>query len=281
MANNVYEDKEGRYPVKPVTIETVDGAVIDYFDKFLNVHVENPTDDNRKVLVIFAGGERWAQIRKNKFRDENGTLILPIISVKRMDIDRTRGFGGMAQEVPEITISKVIHPKSSNVASLVEQRKQNFWPEVTPPPVIETVTIPFPDFCQIYYEVTIWAQHQEHMNEILEKIFYKYNLLDSFIMHVEYDGHKPKGDSYYFVGFREGNLIKQSNDDNFTDQERVIKYVYTFRTPAYLILDPKDEALSYGRNEKGEKVVFKQQSVNKIKLKEEVISLEDFEKLFG
>ena len=52
------------------------------------------------------------------------------------------------------------------------------------------------------------------------------------------------------------------------------------------MLDPDDEALAYGKDREtttstGKKVVFKEQSSNKIKLEEKIISLEDFEKLFG
>jgi hypothetical protein len=297
VANNFYSDKKGRYEIKPVTIETVDQAAVDYFDKKLNVHVD--TERGRsKVSVMYASGERWKLIRKNNFRDENGTLILPIISVRRTDIDRTPGFGGMAQEVPEITVSSVIHPKTSNVQNLLRTRQENkHFPSVSDPKastavVREYLTLPFPDFCTIYYEVSIWTQYQTQMNDILEKIFYKYEHMDQFVMPVEYDGKLMKGNSYYFVGFREGNVTPQSNVEDFTDQERIIKYAYAFKTPVYLILDPKDEALAYEQGEayregeyvegdQGKKVVYKTQSAINVKLSEESLSLEEFEKLFG
>jgi len=281
VANNSHSDKKGRYGIKPVTIETVDQSVFDYFDKHLAPEVDVERG-RKKVPVQYATGERWKLIRKNKFRDENGTLILPLISVRRTDIDRTRGFGGMAQEVPEITVSKVLHPKTSLFQNRINQRKKIGFPEVKKDKVVrEYLTIPFPDFFQIYYEISIWAQYHQQMNQILENIFYNYDHLDSFVMPVEYDGKEPKGDSYYFVGFREGNISPGSNTEEFTGQERIIKYSYTIRTPVYLMLDPKSESLSYGKDGKGKKVVYKHQSSIDIKLGESVISFEDFEKLFG
>jgi hypothetical protein len=288
MANNFYNGKEGRYPVKPVTIETVDGAVFDFLDKKVAPTVEMPNEGQpHKVAVHFAAGERWALLRKNGFRDNHGTLILPIISIRRTDIDREEYLGGMTSAQRSITISKVIHPKTSVIQNAVDARKRRgvfFQPKREP--VIETLTIPFPDFSQISYEITIWTSYMTHMNEILEKLFYTYEKsvggrVDSFVMPAEYDGTEPKGDSYYFVGFLEGGFSKQSNDDNFTDQEGIVKYVYNVKVPAYLMLNPADEALSYGEDEEGRKQVYKTQSVNKIKLKEEVISFEEFEKLFG
>jgi len=283
MSNNFYNDKEGRYSIKPVTIETVDQAAVDYFDKKLDIHVDSERT-RKKVPIHFASGERWKLIRKNKFRDENGTLILPVISITRTDIDRTRGFGGMAQETRSITVSSIIHPKTSPIQKLIDARKESkhFINTNKDDSIVrEYLTIPFPDFATIYYEVSIWAQYQQQMNEILEKFFHKYEHLDSFVMPVEYDGRHRKGNSYYFVGFREGNITPQSNTEDFTDQERLIKYAYTFRTPVYFLLDPKDDALSYGEDETGHNTVYKKQNSINLKLKETVLSLEEFEKLFG
>lgn len=87
MSNNSFFDKKGRYELKPVTIETIDRAVRDYFDKKLNITVETE-NDKKKVSVMFATGERW-KLSKEDLRDENGTLILPLISISRTNIDRT------------------------------------------------------------------------------------------------------------------------------------------------------------------------------------------------
>ena len=284
--NNSYQDKRSRYEIKPVTLEVIDTCVFDYYNKRLDITVDS-NNERVKVPVMFATGERWALIKNKKaIRDENGTLILPLITVKRDRIDRTPGFGGLAQEVSSITIEITPHKKTSILENAYPKRKADGFPDVKPAPVVEYLTIPYPDFCIIYYEISIWAQYQTQMNEIIEKIFYNYDHMDSFVMPVEYDGHKRKGNSYYFVGFREG-INSQSNFEEFTDQERIIKYSYTIKTPAYLMLDPKDEALSYGKNrgntksDDGSKIVYKSQNSVDIKLGESVISAEEFEKLFG
>ena len=43
MSNNRYKDKSGRYEVKTVTLETVDQAVNDYFEKRLAAKVDTGT----------------------------------------------------------------------------------------------------------------------------------------------------------------------------------------------------------------------------------------------
>jgi hypothetical protein len=287
MSNNAYNDAKGSYSIKPVTLEVVDQAIVDYFDKRLSTTVD--TERGRvKVPVIFASGERWKLIRDNKgLRDENGTLILPLISVRRTNIDRTPGQHALAQETSHIVVRKEIHAKTANMQTLVKARQTAGFPESKREPVYEYLTIPFPDFATVYYEIIIWTQYQTQMNEVLEKIFYNYDHMDSFVMPVEYDGHKRKGNSYYFVGFRDGSVVPQSNVEEFTNQERIIKYSYSIRVPAYFMLDPKDESLAYGRNKSespsddGSKVTIKHQNATDVKLKESVLSLEEFEKLFG
>jgi len=144
MANNEWSDKESGYPIPTVTIRTVDQAVHDYFDKKLAANVDTP-DGRKKVPVMMATGERWKLIRDQKgIRDENKVLILPLITIQRLDIDRTPGFGGMALEVPSITVAKRIHKETNLNQNLYDQRNR-FWPTAKKNKAIyEITTIPFP-----------------------------------------------------------------------------------------------------------------------------------------
>lgn len=289
MANNFYKDKAGRYPLKTVTLESVDGAVFDYFDKKISITVQKKGSEGQlepyKVPVVFAAHERWAQIRKNNFRDKHGTLILPIISIRRTDITRNTDLGGHTSAQKTLVISQKIHPKTQNIQNQVEARRNRGLVYQPPkPPVMEILTMPAPDFCTVNYEITVWSDFNTHMNSILEKKFYRYEnvggRVDSIVMPLEYDGDKPKGDSFYFVGFPQ-DMTKQSNDDDITDQERIVKYEYEMQVSAYLILDPDDEALSYGEDAEGDKIVYKRQSANQVRWKEKILTLEQFEKIYG
>ena len=285
--NNAYSDKKGRYPVKTVRLEDCDQTVFDFFDKALSLEVDAP-QGRRKVSILWSTGERWKLMKASKFRDANGVLILPILSIRRTNIDRMPGFGGLGQEVPSVTIRKEIHPKTGNMQNLVTQRKLNGFPETKSEPIYSVTTIPYPDFCTLGYTIEVWCQYESNANEILEKIFQKneYKRTSSFVMPMEYSGVLPKGDSYYLVGFLDGNVTPQSNSEDLTDQERMIKYTYSIKVPVYLILDPEDSVLSYGKDREnkdstGKAIVYEEQSVNKIKLSEEILTLEEFQKLFG
>lgn len=285
MANNAFDEKTGRYDIDTVTIRTVDQAVVDYFDKKIAISVDGGEETRNKVPIIFASPERWKAVREGDgYRDDNGTLILPLISVRRANMERTRGFGGMASEQPFITVSKKVSNRTRYDQNLLAAReKNNGFPEPGKNEAIvyEYLTIPFPDFFTVYYDITIWVQYQSQMNEILEKIFYSYDLLDSFTMPVDYDRTMPdRGHGYYFVGFRDQDVVPQSNVEEFTDQERIIKYSYTIKVPVYLILAPPDDPLAYGFDKgtfgaTGAPVVYQQQSAFQILLNE---TLADFDK---
>jgi len=212
---------------------------------------------------------------KADLRDENGILILPLISLKRVNIDRTPGNSALVREVPYVTVKKNIHAKTANIQNLVEDRLRSNFPQKKIIPVEEYLTIPFPDFCTIFYEITIWTQFQTQINEILEKIFYNYDYNDSFAMFTDYKN--GVGSGYRFVGYRDGNVTPQTNIEEFSAEERIIKYVYNIKVPVYLMLDPKDETLAYGRNktestkDKNTKIIHKSQNVVAIRLKESVI----------
>src|SRR4051812_424894 len=161
MVNNRWGEKKGEYEVSKVTLRTVDQAVSDYFNRKLNLTVDGGEATRNKVPIVYAGPERWKAIRDNQgLRDNNGTLILPLVSIRRTDINRERGFGGMASEQPFITVSKKLSNRTTQLADLVDQRVKNGFPQPKESgQAYEYLTLPFPDFCTVYYEISVWAQY--------------------------------------------------------------------------------------------------------------------------
>ena len=81
--NNAPEE----FDIPAVGIEDIDRAIFELFDKKLSFEVKHK-GSLQKVPVIFASGERFALTRrKNPIRDKENTLILPLISIMRQNID--------------------------------------------------------------------------------------------------------------------------------------------------------------------------------------------------
>lgn len=235
-----------------ITIETVDTAIHSWFDKILNVWVKTPTSGKRKVPVVFGSGERFVTSRQKKgIRDKDGMLILPIISVRRTNIDQSKRMSAAGIEVPNIKVSKIISGKTSVIQNAIAKRGsavRNQKDKV----VHEIMTIPYPDFSIASYELVIQAQYITQMNEILEKFFNKLNFGKSFVALVndnEYDAKstgvqfedRKKMKGYYFVCFLDNSVKDDGNFEEFTDIERIVKYSLSFEVPMYLLLDPSDE----------------------------------------
>ena len=235
--------------IKEVNLETIDQAVYDWFDKTVDVHVANPNGERAKVAVRLSSGERAVTSRQKKgLRDRNGVLILPLISVRRTGIDPAPSMQALGTEVPALVVAKCISPKTNDLRNLDVNR---------PPPlrntptaaVYEVTTIPFPDRNILTYELVIQTQYIVQMNKIIEKIFHQLDLQKSFVAPFENTGRPPKTSqpfeqreaqmSDYVVGFFENNVADGSNFEEFTDQERIIRYTTTFRVPATLQLDPE------------------------------------------
>jgi hypothetical protein len=94
--------------------------------------------------------------------------------------------------------------------------------------VYETIVVPSPQFYTATYEVTVWAQYTQHLNQIIEK------LLSSFLPQAQsWKLNSPKG--YWFIATVEGgNFAIESNFDNMASEERFIKNKFSLKVPAYI-----------------------------------------------
>lgn len=93
--------------------------------------------------------------------------------------------------------------------------------------VFETIVVPTPQFYTIKYQVTIWTQYTQHMNQIMEKI------ITSFLPQAQsWRLDTQKG--YWFVGTVEGGAFNiETNFEDLATSERYIKNNFTVSVPAY------------------------------------------------
>jgi len=234
-----------------VTLETIDLAIKDWFDKTVDAHVQHVNGDRKKVSVGWSAGERWISGREKKgIRDDNGVLILPIISIRRSSIEPSPTMSALGAESANIQIAKRVSMKTNNLRNLWMKRDAGHkLPE--DPVVYEVTSIPFPDRNIISYEVQVQAQYIMQMNAILEKIFHELDIGKSFVAPLFNDGRHPKiGEEFqdrkkmegeYVVGFFDSTLSDGGNLEEFTDQERIVRFNTSIRVPAVLQLDPEGE----------------------------------------
>lgn len=247
---------------KQINIEDVDRSIMSWFDRVVDAHVQSPNSERKKVPVIFSSGERWLTAKDRRgIRDKNGKLILPMVGIRRTIIDPVNGMSALGTNVPRLQVSRKVSGKTNEVQNQISERPISER-RLTEGTVYEVTTIPFPFNGLTTYELIIQAQYVQQMNAIIEKIFsqLEYYEVPCFVAMLRDTKNQPLGnekttelepledspyderkvlDGYYFVGFFDPGMNDAGNFDEFTDDERIVKYSTTFRVPTYLHLDPE------------------------------------------
>lgn len=232
-----------------ITIETIDRAIRDWFDRTVDARVEGANGELGKVPVQFSSGERWSTGRtKQAFRDENGVLILPVIALRRTNIDPDPTKMALGVQTENIQIATRVDPKTAHIKALENMKpatiRRNY------PAIYDIYTIPYPDRLVATYQMVVQAQYITQMNEILQRVWRSLDIQKSFVAPFQNDGrHPPRANQYgvsdpyerakplstpYVVGFFDSAAADGSNFEEFTDTERIVKYTTDVRVPFVL-----------------------------------------------
>lgn len=252
--------------IAPVGIEDVDKALFNLFDKEIGFQVSgDDVDGAKKLSVVFQAGEKWALLKKlRSMRDRNGSLKLPIMSVLRTSVVQDAATDvngrGINQQTGEIVVKRRLDNSDrayqNSINRLGVENQQNLVTNLDAQysttrkisdlfltdtdvqegallkpnrtnNVYEFIVVPSPQFFTATYEVTFWAQYTTHMNQLLGQ------LMGSFL---------PQGNAwridtpagYWFVAVVDGNTYSsKENADDFSAEERVIKYEFTLTIKGY------------------------------------------------
>lgn len=249
------------YYIPSCGIEDVDGAIHNLFDKEIpfqtyQVNTSYEKEINlKKPFVILATGERFALAKRLKpFRDRNGVLLLPAISLRRTGIEQNSG----DTFVGELTIKRRLDESDKDYQSLINRLLLNNTP--TPPDTLrqskgenakdpsivegmllddktkrlradhiyEIIAIPFPQFFTATYEIVFWTNYTQHMNYLIETF-----LASQITPGKGFYLKTEKG--YWFAATVDAGLNAQDNFDDITDAERLIKYSFNITVRGYLL----------------------------------------------
>jgi len=94
--------------------------------------------------------------------------------------------------------------------------------------IFEIITVPYPKFFLLSYEVTFWTQYTSQMNQLLE----------TFMSSFPGQGHDflVKSDKgYEYVVFVNSPLSTGDNFSEFSNDERIIRYTFGLKVPGYIL----------------------------------------------
>lgn len=218
---------------QPSTIETIDGAFLDYVEG-LNLF-STTINGFEKVPVIWSSAERAYQIKNNReIRDKNGSLIPPIISIERTSTTKDPQKKGSFQSNVSprhdrfVYTQRINQDKTSNFANADTLKKSgqiNFKTSKRNEKIVyKFVSIPIPVYVTIEYKINIITNYQTQMNEIIQP-FMSRTAQNYFV--ITKDGHK-------YECFMDQNF-QQDPITDLGENERKYKSTITVKTLGYLI----------------------------------------------
>jgi hypothetical protein len=255
------------FHLPPCGLEDIDKALFDLFNKEIKFTVTQK-NESRDVPVVFATGERFALVkRRQPIKDENDAFILPLISIRRTSIDQSSSAERLA-DVGDLIIKRKLSKRDPVYQNLINRqdlthqenvRSSNNDAKSTNPksakagtvnsrrnpvetassgPLIsntvhdhhiyEVITIPFPHFIDVSYEITFWTSYTIHMNQMIERLVGAYTGNRN-----QFKLESDKG--YWFVAYPDTTVSNQDNFDDFTNDERIIRYTFNVKVPGYIV----------------------------------------------
>jgi hypothetical protein len=201
--------------ISDLFLRDLDKAVVSWFSTDFPVNFEG-----KKTPVIYVSQERWALQQKQRgYRDENGVLILPIITVRRLDAGQLLERYVYKNDDTRIYIKRIMAKDKGDSDQLIP------WdPAGSDTPIYEIITAEFPTFVKLKYNITLYTSYLSQANQLQENVWKKF---DSGRSYFKYND--------FFVFAQIDGSSDQSNLDDFTDQQRIIKYEYNFSMDAPLI----------------------------------------------
>ena len=234
-------------PINPSTLETIDFAVFNYVNDILNIHCDT-NKGFKKVPVLFSTQERAHMIKDNvNLRDNNTTLIYPMISVERTSVKKTHhheasmphGDGVTDEKGGSIQIARRVQQLKtrdrSNADSIrtsatkTDVDRQTF-PRENDKIVYQTISIPQPIYVDVNYDIAITTEYVQQMNEITAPFLARTGAHNSF--RAEHEGNK-------YEAFIQNDFSQSNNAGSLGEDERKFTTNLTIKVLGYIIGEDK------------------------------------------
>ena len=198
-----------------ITLKDIDTSIMSYIKNIIKPTVQE-ANEHVKVAVMYGNEERWKSVRKRgTMRDKNGSIILPLIMLKRMSMERNtelpRAEWDVKREHAEVVRKQTWSKKN---------RYDRFSVLTGIQPQEENLITTMPNFVNITYEFVLWTNFIEQMNFLLEGFTEQNNT---------YWGNSEE---YKFLC-----MIDSISDASEMDAlgERFIKSTFSISTKSYLL----------------------------------------------
>ena len=225
------------------SLEDIDASILDFLKSDLDLSVLT-NQGLEKVPVIWISPERAFQIKNDKtLRDESGSLIVPLISLEREGVskDPSRKGGFQAHLFSNrkdgrtgrfIIAKKIVQDKTrdnsviTNTRTNTEGVRQKYKPNENKRIVVDTLSIPIPTYVNVDYKITIRAEYQQHINDLITPFITRTGQINSFVM---------KRNGHLYEAFIDQSISTNNNVSSMAEDERTFISTVSIKVLGYLI----------------------------------------------
>ena len=199
-----------------IGLQDLDEAVFYYFENVIKPFVYQ-NGERREVPVIYGDPERWKSFQRDGYyRDKKGSIMLPIIVIKRNTITKDRTvYNKLDANSPNLygTFQRAYNPKNfySNFAAINNKI-----------PAKQFYAVAVPDFVNLEYSVIVQTYYMEQLNKIIEACEYAS------------DAYWGNPERFKFRAF----IDSFSTETQLTNgRDRLVKGTFNIRLRGYIIPD--------------------------------------------
>ena len=225
------------------TIETIDYAITSWVEEDLNLSART-NSGYTKVPIFWQTPERSFQIKSEKsLRDDEGSLILPVIGIERTSIvkdpDRKGSFQAHTFSPDQkgrsgrmVIAKRIKQDKTRNFAVAAGTRTttggklQEYFPRINKQVVIQSLSIPIPVYVNVEYKIVIKTEYQEQMNQLMQPFMTRTGQINSFLM---------RRNGHIYEAFIDQNFAHNNNVANLSEDIRMFETAINIRVLGYLI----------------------------------------------
>lgn len=230
----------------PSTLETIDYSIYDYMNDNINFSVTT-NKGFEKVPIIWVASERSYQIKnKKELRDDEGSIILPVITIERSSVSKelsTRGayygdqFINKDEKGGGLVIGRRIQQKKTSEFNNADQNRKSpsFSPSTAPKfvrrtdkrkVVYETVSIPPIVYVDVTYKIVLRTEYQQQMNELMQVFATRPGTINQLML---------KRDDHKYEAFIQGNFAQNNNISSMDGEERKFETSIDIKVLGYLV----------------------------------------------
>tara|TARA_Y100000593_G_C4263568_1_gene313525 strand:- start:445 stop:1305 length:861 start_codon:yes stop_codon:yes gene_type:complete len=199
-----------------ITLKDIDTAVMSHVKSVIKPKVRE-ANETVDVGIMYGNEERWVAFRKRGvLRDKNGSLILPLIMLKRTGVDKSTSVASSFEHDVKREHADVVRYSTWSK----KNKYDRFAVQTGKKPITENLVTTMPNFVNVTYEFVLWTAFIEQMNPLIE----------TFADH----NHTYWGVAEQYKFLCKLDSISDASEMS-QDGERFIKSTFSLTTNAYLL----------------------------------------------